>query len=438
MNISETQKKVCKRIDDNFENLLSMGNYLFSNPELGFKEYNTAAFVCKKFDEMGLVYKKDLALTGVKAYIDTGKPGPTVAVLGELDAVICPDHQFANPDTGAAHVCGHHAQLINMFGVGIGLSDSAVLEKLCGKIVLFATPAEEPFEAEYRSKLKEAGKIKFTCGGKQELIRQGEFDDIDMALFVHTGNQNIMRLTSNAFVSKQITFYGRESHAGNSPHRGVNALNAAVVAWTGINALRETFEEENYIRVHGIMPQAGTIAISVPDKVTMELIVRANTLEKLKIVNAKIDNALKAGALAIGTEVEINDTAGFLPLKPNEDMAKLFENNFKSLLPSENYKEHEHFKGGFDMGDVGYLIPQVHPMLGGIEGNLHERSFKIVDEQMVYANPAKLVCMTIIDLLENNAELAKEIIKDFKPKLTKQGYIDLLNDMTITKEYNFL
>ncbi|GFN23399.1 hypothetical protein [Thermanaeromonas sp. C210] len=254
ISIWEMKQKVCKAVDERANDLISMGNYLFHNPELGFKEFNTAAFISQQIEQMGLPYKKGLAITGVKAYIDTGKPGPTVAVLGELDAVICPEHPAANKETGAAHCCGHHAQLVNMLGVGMGLLDSGILQELCGRVILFATPAEEPFEAEYRAKLKEEGKLKFTCGGKQELIRIGEFDDIDLALFVHTGTQNVMRITSNAFISKRVIFSGKEAHAGNAPHLGINALNAATIAWTAINSLRETFIEEDYVRVHGIMP----------------------------------------------------------------------------------------------------------------------------------------------------------------------------------------
>ncbi|GFN23401.1 hypothetical protein TAMC210_17180 [Thermanaeromonas sp. C210] len=141
--------------------------------------------------------------------------------------------------------------------------------------------------------------------------------------------------------------------------------------------------------------------------------------------------------MAVGAKVEIIDTPGFLPLSPNEKMAKLFENNFKSLLPNESFVEHIHFKGAFDMGDVGHIIPQVHPMMGGIEGNLHQRDFTIVDEQMVYINPAKLIAMTIIDLLSNNANEAKEIIKTFQPKLSKDDYVHLLNSLSKIAVFNY-
>lgn len=436
--IQEMKQKVCKALDERAEELKSIGNHIFMNPELGFKEFRTAEYICERIEQMGLSYRKGLAITGIKAYIDTGRPGPTVAVIGELDSVICPEHSSANKETGAAHTCGHHAQLVNMLGVGLGFLDSGILDELCGRIVLFATPAEEPFEADYRAKLKEEGKIKFTCGGKQELIRLGEFDDIDLALFVHIGSQNVIRVTSNAFISKRVIFSGKEAHAGNAPHLGINALNAATIAWTAINSLRETFIEEDYVRVHGIMPQGGKIAISVPAEVSMELIVRAKTIETTIAVNDKVNRALKAGAMAVGAKVEIIDTVGFLPMDPNEDMAKLFESNFETLLPNECFVKQIHFKGGFDMGDVGHIIPQVHPMLGGCSGNLHQRDFTIIDEQMVYVNPAKIIAMTIIDLLADNARKGSEIIKRFQPKLSKNEYVNLMEGLSKKSEFNYI
>ena len=158
-------------------------------PEFGFKEFKTAKKVEAQFDKLGIPYRNHLAITGVKGLLKGGKPGPTIAILGELDAISSPDHPLADPDTGAAHACGHHMQQSAMLAAAYGLARTHALDELCGNVVFFAVPAEEYVQLAYRKKLRREGKLHY-LHGKGQLIYEGEFDDIDMAMQMHSSKKN--------------------------------------------------------------------------------------------------------------------------------------------------------------------------------------------------------------------------------------------------------
>ena len=120
----------------------------------------------------GLEPREGVAITGVVARLDTGRPGPHIAIMGELDSLIVPEHRLADPETGAAHVCGHNIQIGNMLAAAVGLSNPTILEKLNGSVTFMAVPAEEYIEIEYREGLRDSGDIEF-LSGKQEFIRLG-------------------------------------------------------------------------------------------------------------------------------------------------------------------------------------------------------------------------------------------------------------------------
>ena len=155
----ELKASLCEAIDHRRDDLLEIANAILHQPELGFKEHQTARLVADQFARLGLPYREGLALTGVKAYLRGSKPGPTVAVLGELDAIVVSDHPCADPATGAAHACGHNGQIASLIGVAAGLKDVGAAGRLAGNVVLFAVPAEECVELEYRRGLRQEGRI---------------------------------------------------------------------------------------------------------------------------------------------------------------------------------------------------------------------------------------------------------------------------------------
>ena len=278
----ELKQRACAEIDRRRDEIIGVARQILENPEPGFSEYKTAQLVADKFDEMGIAYRRGLALTGIKGRVAGGSgPGPRVAVIGELDSLIVNEHPHADGETGAAHACGHHCQIGMMLGAIRGLTQPEVLSQLSGELVPFAVPAEEFIEVARRLQLREENKLEF-MGGKQELIRLGEFDDVDLAMMCHTASDMgdhkfAVGGTSNGHVVKYVQFIGRGSHAGSAPHLGINALNAASFALQAIHSNREVFRGEDTVRVHGIMTKGGEAVNAVPADVRLEWRVRSAT-----------------------------------------------------------------------------------------------------------------------------------------------------------------
>jgi len=423
------KQKICDVIDEKRDKIIEIGDSIFANPELGFKEYKTSALVKSVFSDLGLPLEEGIAITGIRAEAKGKNHGFKVAVIGELDAVVCPTHPKADPLTGASHSCGHNAQIASMLGAAIGLTLSGCIDKLDGDVAFIAVPAEEFVELEYRERLQAEGKIEF-YGGKQEFIRLGVFDDIDMAMMVHShanvsGTKVFLDGGAPGFVGKTVHFKGKEAHAGGAPHEGVNALNAAMLAMMNIHAQRETFKDEDEIRVHPIITKGGDLVNIVPADVRMETYVRGKTIEAVLLANEKVNRALKAGAYAVGAEVDIKEIPGYLPLLQDVDMTKLFEKNVLPLVGEDNIVRGPGLIGSTDMGDIGAIMPILHPTTSGFKGSAHSKDFEIVDPEIAYIIPAKGMAMTVVDLLFDGAKKGKEIKTQYKPDFTKETYLQM-------------
>lgn len=437
MNKNELKERVVAAIEENKDIIIAAGRKIYSNPEFGYKEFETTKTVSDFFkNELGLEVEEKIAYTGCRARINEDKSGPKVAILGELDGISCSEHPDAN-SIGASHTCGHNVQIAGMLGAAVGLIKSGVFKELDGKVDFIATPAEEFIELAYRSKLKADGHIKY-FGGKQELIRKGAFDDVDMSIMFHvldTGDKKVLvGPESNGFIGKEVKFIGKEAHAGSAPYEGINALNTAMLAINNVNAQRETFKEADRVRFHPIITKGGDIVNVVPADVRMESYVRARTIDSMIDANKKVNRALIAGAMAVGAEIEITELPGYLPILKHNDMEKVLRENLHFIgLKDEDIIDGGDFTGSFDFGDVSHIIPTLHPMFGGIKGALHTRGYSIVDEEYAYLAPAKSMALTVVDLLFNNAETGKEILKNFKPVMTKDEYLAFMesNDKTI-------
>jgi len=423
----QLKQLICEAVDRRREEIVKIGDQIMENPELGFKEYKTAKLVSDTLKAFDIPHETGLAITGVKGVISGQNPGPTVALMGELDSLLVPDHPHADSHTGAAHACGHNAQIAGLMGAMMGLVDTGARDDLCGNIVIFAVPAEEYVEVEYRLGLMREGKLRF-LGGKPELIQKGHFDDIDLAAMIHThGSPELKKAavvqSCNGCIVKLIRYTGLAAHAGSSPHKGINALNAAHIALAAIHAQREMFKDEDAIRVHPIITKGGDLVNVVPADVRLETFVRGKTNDAIMDANIKVDRALRAGALAIGAGVEINTLPGYMPLQDNRDMQKLFMQNARILVGGEACTEAGHRTGSTDMGDISHIMPAVHPSMSGASGISHGNDFMISDKEMAYMAPAKALALMAVDLLYGNAEKAREIQAQHKPIMNKEEYL---------------
>lgn len=443
-NLDELKAKVQAAIDERSDWLIDIAKTILANPEPGFHEFKTARFVSEKLNELGIDHESEIAITGMKGYIKGERPGPTVAVIGELDSlrVLEHAHAHADPETGAAHACGHHCQIGMMLGAAVGLLVPEVKEAIAGNVALIAVPAEEFIDVEYRWNLHQEGKLGLMAG-KQEFIRLGAFDDVDMAMMVHTSatpddKKFAVGGTSNGHVVKYIRFIGKPAHAGGAPDQGINALQAAMIALNALNAQRETLRNEDRVRLHGIMTQGGASVNSIPADVRYEGRVRGRTTEVIADANEKMDRCMRAGALAMGAKVNIVTLPGYLPMINNDIMLDIFKGHAGELVGKDNVATHPsdlNRGGSTDMGDLSQIMPVIHPYTGAATGTGHGTDYLIQDYDQAVIKPAKAMAMTVIDLLAGDAEKAKEVLANSEPRMSKSQYLALQDARLIEELY---
>ena len=408
--MDQTEALIIETIDRHREEILEFARDIYSHAELGYKEFQTSGKFVKKMEQLGLRTEKGFAITGVKAYLNEDKKeNASLALLGELDALRIPEHAFANPETNAAHCCGHHAQMAGVFGAALALTVPEIAEKLDGQVVFFATPAEEYGEIEFKNQLREQGKIRYG-GGKCELLRIGAFDDIDLCLTHHIrpGNEILVGSgTGNGFVSKVIRVLGKASHAAGAPEKGVNALSAASLGLQALGLNRETFRDEDCVRVHPIITKGGNLVNVIPDEVVVETLVRGKTIEAFTDAAKKTDRSFKAGAIAMGAKVEISTLPGYLPT--------LAEEALPELKHAAEIEASGHAGGSTDVGDVQHLMPVYTFNTGGVKGGLHQIDFEVTDEEEAYIVTAKMFALAAYGLLKEKAQRSRELVDQYEP-----------------------
>jgi metal-dependent amidase/aminoacylase/carboxypeptidase family protein len=234
---------------------------------------------------------------------------------------------------------------------------------------------------------------------------------------------------------KTVRYLGRASHAGGAPHMGINALYAAQIGLAAINALRETFRDEDTIRVHPIITHGGSQVNVIPGEVRLETYVRGRTVEAILDANKKVDRAFKAGALALGAKVEIETLPGYMPMTCDATMAKMYRENAAALVGADNFRQIGHRTGSTDMGDLSMVMPVLHPYMGGATGSGHGADYMIVDQQLAYLGTAKGLAGMVIDLLAEGATGAKEVLKTSKPPMTREQYLSFQRGLAKREVY---
>ncbi len=429
MTKTELMQKVRATIDRRAEEIVRVGEEIRRHPELGFKEYKTARLVAQTFEKMGLTPRTSLALTGVRADA-TGRKGdgPTFALLGELDGLVVVGHPVADPETGAAHACGHNAQVAAMLGAAMGLLDAGAFDHLSGRVAFIGVPAEEYGDVAWRVSQRNEGKLEF-LGGKPEMLRLGHLDDVDMAMMIHATprpeeGKLAIPVSNNGCVVKTVRYVGRAAHAGGAPHRGINALYAAQIGLMAINAIRETFRDEDTVRVHPIMTHGGSQVNVIPADVRLETFVRAKTLETIADADAKVDRALRAGALALGAVVEIETLPGYMPMRCDPLLVDRFRAIAGELVGADNVRTIAHRTGSTDMGDLAQVMPILHPYVGGASGTSHGADWQLSDLSLVYLTNAKALASMVVDLLADGATVGREVVAKAKPPMTRATYLE--------------
>ena len=426
------KEEVCAIIDEQSATVVDVVKDIGSHPELGFKEFRTSDVVNDFLRSAGFDTERGLAVTGIKTRLKQEHSVPNIAFIGELDGISGPESAGAGQImTGATHHCGHNLQLGVLMLVAQALKKSGVAASLGGNISFIASPAEEYIELEYRSELRTRGDIRY-FGGKQELVRCGAFDDVDAAMMVHAQGNTPYPFagtvhTGNGLIAEMIRYIGKSAHAAAAPDEGINALHAAVLGINAVNAMRETFRDEDRNRVHYIITKGGDTLNCVPADIRLECMVRSSSVTSMQQLLEKTERAFRSGGDAMGAVTEIKRRSGYLPLMCNERMNSVFAENARQFVPEKQVTAIDFFKASTDMGDISHLMPAVHPIVGGVDGALHTENFRMTDETAAIVIPAKIVASTLIDLLADDAIKMRDIIKNYIPLLPKQTYLDVLD-----------
>lgn len=315
------------------DELIQISNQLYENPELGDQEFESMKLLVKylkSYDfevETGIVDRP----TAFRAEYRSSKPGPTVAYLAEYDAL-----------PGIGHGCGHN--LIATFAVGAGVILRQHIEEIGGKVVVLGTPAEE------------------TSGAKVPMSEQGTFDDIDVAMMVHGADVSSESGPMLAMDALQFDFTGKAAHAAASPEKGINALDAVIQLFNGINALREHVPDD--VRIHGIITKGGEAAGIVPAEATAQFYIRANEREMVDKIGAKVRNIAEGACLMTGASVEVsNYELSYDNMITNQALSDTFTKHMKEYSANPVYPAVP-ATGSADMGNVSQVVPSIHPFAG--------------------------------------------------------------------------
>ena len=429
--IDETGQRILRLIDVHKDQIIAFAEDIAAHPEPGYEEFCTAGKTAEVLKNLGYKVTEHLARTGVKGPKSI-KEGPSLTVIGELDAIGCHSHPNANPVTGVAHACGHHAQMAAMIGCAIAMADPDVQKCLAGTVNFLAVPAEEYIDADKRARLKKEG-IEFCCG-KSEMIRTGVFDDTDIALTTHVhmvpveedfylGNP-----ACNGYSAERVTVRGKAAHGAIDPWNGVNALSITTSAIQMMGLMRETFREEDHVRLHNVIRKAGDVINSVPDEAIVETKVRAASLDKICEITDMVNRAYAGSAYAFGGKIEMEKLQGYMPIIPRAADNALIEAADDLGLNYRTVQKGDFNNACTDVGDLSHLVPVVNFTFKGFEGKLHGADFKITDPEKAYILPAKLLALTVYKLLKNGGQEAKKITKSYTPVFNKESYIQYVKN----------
>ena len=408
MTCNQLKREIHAAIDHRAPEILALAEDLWHHPETGFREFRTSRLIREKLTVLGLPVR-EYALTGFRADLDTGREGPVCGLLGEMDALLNPNHPEADPETDAVHACGHHTHIAAMTAAAMGLCDAGAAAHLCGKIAFIGCPAEESIELDYRTGLQTSGQIAATSG-KAALILAGAFDDVDTAVMLHVGEDR-RAMDSSGVVLKCVTFRGQSCHAA-SPQNGVNATDALALARHAIALLRERYSNESMVRIHGIITRSGEAVNIIPGSASMEYMLRADRFELLADLSRRFDRAMRGAALAAGCGLELRSLPGAQPMRNDPELYRMCCDACGELYPGLDFvREIYRNPGSTDMGDVGCILPAVHGGVPGVEGTCHGADFRIADLKTACLESAKVLASVAVDLLYGNGETGRRFAR---------------------------
>ena len=391
--MEDLKTRAIAEIEEYSQDFQKISEEIWNNPELNYNEHKAHAVLTNFLEGKGFhVERSYLGIQTAFRATFGDSTGPNVCVICEYDAL---------PEIG--HACGHN--LIAEAGIAAAMGIKIVLEAHDapkGLLTVLGTPAEEG------------------GGGKVKLIKNGAFEKIDIAMMVHPTPVNAVRAEFLAIVMLEVTFHGKAAHAAAFPWEGVNALDAAVMAYNNISVLRQQIKPA--WRIHGIISNGGAKPNIIPELTKMEYYLRATTRDEVKDLYSKVMACYEAAAKAAGCTFEVTELGFYEELVSNPTLCDFYEANSTTLgVVNEHLKDFP--RGSTDMGNVSFVVPSIHPLYKVGDGTQinHTREFTaITNTPEAHQNTltaAKAMSMTVVDVLTNPAVL-EQIKKEFATQIT--------------------
>lgn len=371
---NELKQRAVASIDSMRDNFIGISQTIHANPELQFQEFKSAALLCQTLESHGFAVERGAGglETAFIAEMAGKKGGPTIAILAEYDAL---------PELG--HACGHN--IIGTSAIAAGIAVGKVIKDLPGKVIVIGTPAEEG------------------GGGKVIMLEKGVFEGIDAAMMVHPASRTMVDRGSLASNRLKVEFKGKASHAAAAPEDGINALEAVILTFNNVNALRLHLKTD--ARVHGIINNGGSAANVIPDYAAATFSVRAASRAYAQEVLERVIACAQAAGMATGAELKYTIKPGYAEITPNKTIAQAFAENWRAIGVEVQPVRPNERMGSTDMGNVSQKIPSVHPYITiappGTAGHTNEfrEAAKSPAGNEGLLNAAKAMAMTTIDLL---------------------------------------
>jgi amidohydrolase len=332
VDLPAVKERLRAEVEARAEALLAASHEIHAHPELNYEERFAHDLLTDLLADEGLEVERKAYGLDTAFVARAGTSGPTIAVLCEYDAL-----------PGIGHACGHN--IIATAGLGAGLAAAAVAEEVGARVVIMGTPAEEG------------------GGGKILLAQRGAFGGVDAALMVHPASWDLTRMDVIAVQELTAVYTGEAAHAAAFPHRGRNALDAAVLGYVNVAALRQHIRPSE--RIHGIFTQGGDKPNIVPSRAAQDWMVRSGSIRTLEPLKARVAACLQAGAAAAGCEVELRwKEVVYADMLDNRVMVDCYAANSEALgRPLIEPDPRQAVVGSTDMGNVSYLVPAIHPMV---------------------------------------------------------------------------
>lgn len=392
------KEQIALTIDRHADSFTAISKYIADNPELGNEEWKASSRLMDELKKHGFHVQTpvlDLPTAFIGTY-SSKKPGPTVALLSEYDAL---------PDLG--HACGHH--LIGVMSLAAAIGLKSVIDETGGTIRVYGTPAEE------------------TKGAKVTMAAAGLFDDVDFALMAHPYYTYENSGSSLAMDAIQFEYRGKAAHAAASPHEGINALDAVLLLFQSIGALRQQLQ--SHARIHGIITHGGTAPNIIPDYAAAQFYIRSAHRPYTDEVVQKVLRCAEGAALQTGSTLQTsNYEYSYDELITNETLSRLFTRNLGELgIPKEEIGEGQDH-GSLDLGNVSRHCPAIHPFVKVVNEKcmLHTKQFRdLAMTQPAFEGMllgAKALAFTAYDVLADPT-LQRSIREEFEHSLLRHTAI---------------